>query len=201
MRVAKLCFCSTGLPLARTRWVRSTLSSHCPLTSDQVHWFTSATAIIFPLKKIVNAGIQSQGCWVRSKYATSVQCSPLCHEIVFFNPDANVSTDIVGDLRVDDEPGRLLRHHRPLLLRARPTGSWLPWSPFPVLSRGWTSPTFLSLSIEPGRVRACPNVPRACFEPKLFTNKNYKIQCLSLLWAFLKIRLGPLSLSPGSFHL
>ena len=44
----------------------------------------------------------------------------------FLNPDANVSADIVGDLRVDDEPGRLLRHHRPLLLRARPTGSWLP---------------------------------------------------------------------------
>ena len=28
-------FCSTGLPLARTRWDRSTFSSHCPLSSYQ----------------------------------------------------------------------------------------------------------------------------------------------------------------------
>ena len=38
-------FC-TGLPLARTRWVRTTFSSHCTLSSNQYSWLTSATAII-----------------------------------------------------------------------------------------------------------------------------------------------------------
>ena len=31
----KSIFCSPSLPLARTRWVRSTFSSHCPLSSKQ----------------------------------------------------------------------------------------------------------------------------------------------------------------------
>ena len=39
-------FCSTGLPLARTRLIRSTFSSHCPLFSNPRHWLTSATLII-----------------------------------------------------------------------------------------------------------------------------------------------------------
>ena len=30
-------FCSTDLPLARTRWVQSTFSSPCPLSSNQHH--------------------------------------------------------------------------------------------------------------------------------------------------------------------
>ena len=33
-----------------------------------------------------------------------------------------------------------------------------------------------ALSSEPRRARACPNYPRACFEPELFTNKNAKIR-------------------------
>ena len=42
-------FFSTCLPLAGTRWVRSSFSSHCPLSSNQRHWLTSATSIIFPV--------------------------------------------------------------------------------------------------------------------------------------------------------
>ena len=45
-------FCSTGLPLARTRWVWSTYSSHYPLPSNQRRWITSATLIICHQKKI-----------------------------------------------------------------------------------------------------------------------------------------------------
>ena len=36
-------FCSTGLPLSRTRCVRSTFSNHCPLSSNQWCWLISAT--------------------------------------------------------------------------------------------------------------------------------------------------------------
>ena len=41
---------STGLLLARTRWVRSIFSSHCPFFSHQRSWLTLATSINFPLK-------------------------------------------------------------------------------------------------------------------------------------------------------
>ena len=71
-----LSFCSTGLPLARTRWVRSTFSSHCPHYSNQTQWLTSATLKIFPLKKFGNARNRTRGCWVRSKNATSELCNP-----------------------------------------------------------------------------------------------------------------------------
>ena len=43
-------FGTTGLPPAWTRWVRSTFSSHCPHSSNQRRWLTSATWILFPLK-------------------------------------------------------------------------------------------------------------------------------------------------------
>ena len=43
-------FCSTGLPQAKTRWVQSKFSSHCPLSSNRGRWLTSATSIFFPLK-------------------------------------------------------------------------------------------------------------------------------------------------------
>ena len=72
-------FCSTSLPLARTRCVWSTFSSHCPLSSKQRHWLIFVTLIISPLKNLknfMNAGNQNRGCWVRGKYATSVLCSP-----------------------------------------------------------------------------------------------------------------------------
>ena len=44
----------------------STFSSHCPLSSYQWHWKTSATSIIFPLNFFGNGGNQTQ-CWVWSK--------------------------------------------------------------------------------------------------------------------------------------
>ena len=71
----KRLFCSTGLPLARTRWVRLTFSSHGPLSSNQRHWFTSAKLIIFPLKKIrecceSNLGLlgEKQKCYLRAMH-------------------------------------------------------------------------------------------------------------------------------------
>ena len=39
--------CSTGLPLAITRWVLTTFSSHCPLSCKQSGWLPSETSIIF----------------------------------------------------------------------------------------------------------------------------------------------------------
>ena len=44
-------FCITSLPLAFTRWVQSTFSSHCPLSSKQRHWLTSAKVTIFSIEK------------------------------------------------------------------------------------------------------------------------------------------------------
>ena len=74
--------------------------------------------------------------------------------------------------------------------------------------RGGASPNFSSvsqaraLSFEPERVQACPNYPRACFEPELFTNKNAKIRVQALqkyrlieprAWGLLTVsqKLGP----------
>ena len=44
-------FWNTGLPVAQTRWVQSTFSSHCPLSYNQCRWLTSAALVTFPLKK------------------------------------------------------------------------------------------------------------------------------------------------------
>ena len=48
-------FLRTTLPLCRTRWVWSTFSSHCPLSSNQGRWKTLAALIIFFLWK--NSGL------------------------------------------------------------------------------------------------------------------------------------------------
>ena len=58
----KVVFCSTGSPLASTRWVWLTFSSHCPLSSNQHRWLTSAASIIFPLKFLGNTGNRTPGC-------------------------------------------------------------------------------------------------------------------------------------------
>ena len=51
----KMCQCQhqKGHPLTNPgrKMVRSTLSSYCPLSSNQHRWFTLATSISFPLKK------------------------------------------------------------------------------------------------------------------------------------------------------
>ena len=90
-------FCRTGLPLARTRWVWSTFSSHCQLSSKQCRWLTSATWILFLLNFWGNAGIWTRGCWVRSKNTTSVLCSPLAPPPTLYSLIAfpNVSTEII----------------------------------------------------------------------------------------------------------
>ena len=51
-QVAQTFFCIPGLPLARTRWVRLTFSSHSPLSSKQHCWLTSATSIIFHFNEL-----------------------------------------------------------------------------------------------------------------------------------------------------
>ena len=65
-------FCSTGLPLASSKWVWLTLSSLCPL-------FYAVSSINHSniRKKILGSTKnQTRGCWVWSKYATSVLSSP-----------------------------------------------------------------------------------------------------------------------------
>ena len=62
-------FWSTSLPQASARWVPSTFSSHCPLSSKHPRWLTSATSTYFPLNFFWNAGNWTQG----SKYAN--QCA------------------------------------------------------------------------------------------------------------------------------
>ena len=69
---------STGLPLAITRWVQATV--HFPLTSA----LTNLSNInICSSEFFWQAGNQTQCCWVRSKYATSVLCS-LTRLILYF---------------------------------------------------------------------------------------------------------------------
>ena len=66
-------FCSTGLPLASTRWVRLTISR--PLST-----FLSSAVNKYCQHQEKNflemPRIKPWGCWVRSKNATSVLCSP-----------------------------------------------------------------------------------------------------------------------------
>ena len=45
-------FCSTSFPLASTRWVLSTFSSHCQRSSKQCRWLTSATSTIFSSENV-----------------------------------------------------------------------------------------------------------------------------------------------------
>ena len=40
-------FCSNRLPQASTRWLQSTFTSHCPLSSKQHRWLTSASSTIY----------------------------------------------------------------------------------------------------------------------------------------------------------
>ena len=63
-------FCRASSPLSSSRWVLLTLSILCPL-------FLAVPSINLSKIKIIlgNAENQTQGCWVRSKNATSVLCS------------------------------------------------------------------------------------------------------------------------------
>ena len=87
-KMGKNFFCRTGFPLARTRWVQSIFSSHCPLSSNQCHWLTSATLIIFPPEVFwecweLNLGLLSekQVCYL---YAMQPPLPPLCPELTIW---------------------------------------------------------------------------------------------------------------------
>ena len=69
-----VCFCSTGFPLASTRWLRSTFSSHWQLSYGQRCWLTSATSKKILLNFFGNPGIQTRGSWVWNQVR-----SPLCN--------------------------------------------------------------------------------------------------------------------------
>ena len=69
-------FCSTNLPQASTRWVGSTFSSHCQLSSKQPRWLTSATLIIFSSEISGMLGIKLQTAGFRIKYAN--HCAMVC---------------------------------------------------------------------------------------------------------------------------
>ena len=71
--------------------------------------------------------------------------------------------------------------------------------------RSVTSPIFLNpsqawaLIVEHGQAWAWQNIPQACFEPKLFTNKNTKIWVQAYFQPFVK--LGSSSLELGAYLL
>ena len=79
-----LFMCNIGLPLAWTRWVPSTFSSHCPLSSKQQHWITSASLIIFPLKKF-------RECW---EVNLINWCSFVCCANLHFIIQAHLNTTV-----------------------------------------------------------------------------------------------------------
>ena len=63
-------FCSTSLPLASTRWVHSTFSSHCLLCSKQHRWIISAATTNFSSKNFSGTlGIEPGAAGSKSKYA------------------------------------------------------------------------------------------------------------------------------------
>ena len=75
----KQVFCSTSFLLASTRWVWSKLSSLCPFSYNQCHLLTFATVkYIFGTAKN-----RTRGPWVRSRNATSVQCSPTWYNFLY----------------------------------------------------------------------------------------------------------------------
>ena len=67
-KLPAVAFFSTSFPLASTRWVQSTFSSHYPLSSKQIHQLTSATVTIFPSEFFLgNAGTQTRAAWFAIK--------------------------------------------------------------------------------------------------------------------------------------
>ena len=69
--------CSTSLPLARTRWVRSTFLSRCTLSLQQWRWLTSATLIAFLSERMLGMQrIKHRATWSRSKYSNYNASSP-----------------------------------------------------------------------------------------------------------------------------
>ena len=79
--VRGLLFCSSGFPLARTRWVWSKISSHSSLPSNQCCWLTSTPLIIFPL-------IFLGDCWNSNTRLASML--RLCHAAPFVDYSISV---------------------------------------------------------------------------------------------------------------
>ena len=69
-------FCSAGLSLARTRWVRSTFSSHCPLSSNQCRWLMQQHQQFFLWNNFWNAGNGTRA----AEWEASIL--PLCYAIL-----------------------------------------------------------------------------------------------------------------------
>ena len=98
---------------------------------------------------------------------------------------------------------RVYEKARPSFLKSGPGQPGL----FPYFMRA----QYFRARVEPKRARAWPSYPRACFEPELFTNKYAKTwiraylkplgKFLCLIYCEPKIRPGPSSPRPGSFHL
>ena len=70
-------FWNNSLSLTNTRWVRSTFSSRCSLSSKQRCWLSSATTTIFSFeKKIGKAGNWTQSSCIRELPTTVLCCLP-----------------------------------------------------------------------------------------------------------------------------
>ena len=83
-------------------------TTHFLLTSVK----TSATSIIFLLKNIDNAEYQTHGCWVRSKYATSMLCSPPPSPCIIKLRYLLIKGPHLVDLDPRSRREDVLRHHR-----------------------------------------------------------------------------------------
>ena len=73
----KIVFCRTSLPLASSRCVRSTFLSHCPLSSKQCRWLTSARSTNFSSEKYLGMlGIKPGAAGSGSKCANHCAMLP-----------------------------------------------------------------------------------------------------------------------------
>ena len=76
-------FVVLAYPKVGTRWIRSTFSSHCQLSSNQHRWLTSGTSIIYSSEmfwKCWESNPGQQG--PQASMLTNVLCCPLCS--IFF---------------------------------------------------------------------------------------------------------------------
>ena len=86
-----LSFCSTSLPLASTRLVHSTFSSHCLLSSKQHRWIISAATTNFSSQIFLGMlGIEPGQVTAEASMLTIVLCCPL--SFIILSPDHRSST-------------------------------------------------------------------------------------------------------------
>ena len=70
------------MPLAGTRWVQSTFSSHSPLSSYKSRWWTLATLIMFSSDFFGMLGIKPRALGQEANTLTIVLCSSHINEIL-----------------------------------------------------------------------------------------------------------------------